>query len=48
MQKNEHMLQLIIDKVIGEDWWEEYTGVQTEISAKFVREQLASFPDNEN
>lgn len=48
MQKNECMLQLVIDKVIGEDWWEEYTGVQTEISAKFVREQLASFPDSEN
>lgn len=42
------MVELLINKVIGEDWWEQYTGVQEEISANYVREQLKAFPENEN
>lgn len=42
------MFELLIDKVIGEDWWEQYTGVQEEISANYVRNQLKTFPENEN
>lgn len=41
------MVELLINKVIGEDWWEQYTGVQEEISANYVREQLKAFPENE-
>ena len=41
------MVELLINKVIGEDWWEQYTGVQKEISANYVREQLKAFPENE-
>ena len=41
------MFELLIDKVIGEDWWAEYTGVSEEISARYVRETLAAFPANE-
>lgn len=42
------MFELLINKVIGEDWWEQYTGVQEEISANYVRNQLKTFPENEN
>lgn len=42
------MVELLINKVIGEDWWEQYTGVQEEISANYVRDQLKAFPENEN
>lgn len=42
------MVELLINKVIGEDWWEKYTGVQEEISANYVRDQLKAFPENEN
>lgn len=42
------MVELLINKVIGEDWWEQYTGVQEEISANYVRNQLKAFPENEN
>ena len=42
------MFELLINKVIGEDWWEQYTGVQEEISANYVRNQLKIFPENEN
>lgn len=41
------MVELLINKVIGEDWWEQYTGVQEEISANYVRDQLKAFPENE-
>lgn len=41
------MIELFINKVIGEDWWEQYTGVQEEISANYVRDQLKAFPENE-
>ena len=41
------MKELLIDKVIGEDWWEEFAGVSTETSARWVRDQLNSFPANE-
>lgn len=41
------MVELLINKVIGEDWWEQYTGVQEEISANYVRNQLKAFPENE-
>lgn len=41
------MIDLIIDKQIGPDWWAEYTGVSEEISARWVREQLADFPADE-
>ena len=41
------MVELLINKVIGEDWWEKYTGVQEEISANYVRDQLKAFPENE-
>lgn len=41
------MDELLINKVIGEDWWEKYTGVQEEISANYVRNQLKAFPENE-
>ena len=41
------MNDLIIDKQIGPDWWAEYTGVSKEISARWVREQLAAFPEGE-
>lgn len=41
------MKNLIIDKQIGPDWWAEYTGVSQEISARWVREQLAAFPEGE-
>lgn len=41
------MFQLTIDKVIGEDWWTKYTGVSEEISASYIREKLAAFPDGE-
>lgn len=42
------MFKLTIDKVIGEDWWQKYTGVSEEISSAYVRDTLAAFPDNEN
>ena len=42
------MKDLVIDKQIGPDWWAEYTGVSEEISARWVREQLAAHPDGEN
>lgn len=42
------MFKLTIDKVIGEDWWGKYTGASEEISSAYVRDTLASFPDNEN
>ena len=42
------MVELLINKVIGEDCWEQYTGVQEEISANYVRDQLKAFPENEN
>ena len=42
------MVELLINKIIGEDWWEQYTGVQEEISANYVRDQLKAFPENEN
>ena len=42
------MFELLINKVIGEDWWEQYTGVQEEISANYVRNQLKTFPENES
>lgn len=41
------MKDLVIDKQIGPDWWAEYTGISEEISARWVREQLAAFPDGE-
>ena len=41
------MFKLTIDKVIGEDWWQKYTGVSEEISSAYVRDTLAAFPDNE-
>lgn len=41
------MKDLVIDKQIGPDWWAEYTGVSEEISARWVREQLAAFPEGE-
>ena len=46
--KNRFMYELLIDKVIGEDWWEQYTGVSEEISARHVREVLAAFPAGES
>lgn len=42
------MKDLVIDKQIGPDWWADYTGVSEEISARWVREQLAAHPDGEN
>ena len=42
------MYELLIDKVIGEDSWEPYTGVSEEVSARAVREKLAAFPEGEN
>lgn len=42
------MFKLTIDKVIGEDWWQKYTGVSEEISSAYVRDTLAAFPDNES
>lgn len=41
------MYELLIDKVIGEDWWEKYTGVSEEVSAAYVRNKLAAFPTGE-
>lgn len=41
------MFKLTIDKVIGKDWWQKYTGVSEEISSAFVRDSLAAFPENE-
>lgn len=41
------MFELLIDKVIGEDWWRKITGVSEEISARAVRERLSAFPDGE-
>lgn len=41
------MFELLIDKVIGEDWWGQYTGVSDEVSARFVRDSLSKFPDGE-
>lgn len=41
------MRELLIDKQIGPDWWAQYSGISEEISARWVREQLAAFPDGE-
>lgn len=41
------MIELLIDKQIGPDWWAQYSGISEEISARWVREQLAAFPDGE-
>lgn len=41
------MKELLIDKQIGPDWWAQYSGVSEEVSARWVREQLAAFPDGE-
>lgn len=41
------MNELLIDKVIGEDWWEQYTGVSEEISARYVRGWLSSVKKDE-
>lgn len=41
------MFELLIDKVIGEDWWGQYTGVSDEVSARYVRDSLAKFHDGE-
>lgn len=42
------MYELLIDKVIGEDWWEKYTGVSEEISSRYVRDKLSAFPNGES
>ena len=41
------MNELLIDKVIGEDWWAQYTGVSEEISARYVRSWLSSVKKDE-
>lgn len=41
------MRELLINKTIGSDWWEQYSGVSEEVSARYVREQLAAFPEDE-
>ena len=41
------MYELLIDKVIGEDWWEKYSGFSEEVSAAYVRNKLAAFPTGE-
>lgn len=46
-ENSSKMYELLIDKEIGEDWWEKYSGVSEEISAAFVREKLAAFPTGE-
>lgn len=41
------MFELLIDKAIGEDAWGKPTGVPDVVSARYVREQLAAFSDDE-
>ena len=41
------MYEVLIDKVIGDDWWRSLTGEATEITAEDVRKWFANFPQNE-